>query len=416
MMPSSKKALIEGGLSKKAASFAQIGLFLAGALGIQILSRIMHQFMPSHVVDCDHTHEENHEEEDLGSCPDDEETQLRKTNKTISMRSASGDILGSSELQDGSRSFSTPEAWNDDTGIAAKSQWTALPKVLSSKKLQCDDDGRCYGYSDPCGTSCFWKLQAHKLDGLPSRPHIHRSATTSEANTSRIDEHTPLLITAMQERNGHASTSTPDPEDLTSSTSSTLSKSDPHYGHASTHGNDHGDDDHDHDQLSKSHHHHVPTNAFLSLGLQTSLAIALHKLPEGFITYATNHANPQLGVTVFLSLFIHNITEGFALALPLYLALQSRPRAMMWSALLGGLSQPLGAGIAALWFHAAGSGRWAPGQAMYGGMFAIVAGIMANVGMQLMGEAWALGHDRNLCILFAFIGMGILGFASALTK
>jgi ZIP family zinc transporter len=158
----------------------------------------------------------------------------------------------------------------------------------------------------------------------------------------------------------------------------------------------------------------VPTNAFLSIGLQTSIAIALHKLPEGFITYATNHANPSLGVTVFISLFIHNITEGFALALPLYLALQSRGRAMLWAALLGGLSQPAGAGIAALWFHLAGE-KWAPGEAVYGGMFALVAGIMATVGLQLMGEAWSLGHDRGLCLVSAFVGMGILGVSSALT-
>lgn len=120
------------------------------------------------------------------------------------------------------------------------------------------------------------------------------------------------------------------------------------------------------------HHHHVPANAFLSIGLQTSLAIALHKLPEGFITYATNHASAKLGFAVFVALFIHNIGEGFAMALPLYLAIKSRPKAMLWSALLGGASQPLGAGVAALWFHLAGSGSdMEPGRALYGGMFAV---------------------------------------------
>jgi zinc transporter ZupT len=116
----------------------------------------------------------------------------------------------------------------------------------------------------------------------------------------------------------------------------------------------------------------VPTNAFLSIGLQTSLAIALHKLPEGFITYATNHANPELGVSVFLALFIHNITEGFAMALPLYLAIGSRLQAIVWSVLLGGVSQPLGAGIAALWLKLAGNGTSGDmGEGVYGGMFAV---------------------------------------------
>lgn len=124
-------------------------------------------------------------------------------------------------------------------------------------------------------------------------------------------------------------------------------------------------------QEPPSHHHHIPTNAFLSIGLQTSLAIALHKLPEGFITYATNHANPQLGFAVFMALFIHNITEGFAMALPLFLALGTRWRAMLWSSLLGGVSQPLGAGVAALWLKLAGRTDMAPGEGVYGGMFAV---------------------------------------------
>lgn len=410
MMPSAKKALMDGGLQKKEAHFAQIGLFLVGALGIQLLSRAMHHFIPSHIVDCDHTHEEDEDEsEELLSCADDEEAQDGAASKCLSVKSVSS-------VSPRSRSSTT---------ATTKAQWKALPEVLTSKKVRCDDEGQCYGYSDPCSGTCFWKLQSSK-DSITARPGMLRSVTTSAATSRGLDEHTPLIGSTFQPQ-GMQSVPRECEDASKSSTLSSLNlgKSntaqalEPHHNH--NHHHDRGDDvdTEDVDQElggQKSHHHHVPTNAFLSLGVQTSLAIALHKLPEGFITYATNHANPQLGVTVFLSLFIHNITEGFALALPLYLALQSRMKAMAWSAILGGLSQPVGAGIAALWFHVAGTGNWAPGEAMYGGMFAIVAGIMANVGMQLMGEAWALGHDRNLCILFAFIGMGILGFSSALTK
>jgi ZIP family zinc transporter len=167
----------------------------------------------------------------------------------------------------------------------------------------------------------------------------------------------------------------------------------------------------------QQHHHHVPTNVFLSIGLQTSTAIALHKIPEGFITYATNHANPTLGFSIFLALFIHNITEGFALALPLYLAINSRWKAMFWSALLGGVSQPLGAGVAALSFKIAGRGKGEDGtmEVVYGAMFAVTAGIMATVSLQLLGESLDLTHSRRLCFVSAFCGMGVLGVSSALT-
>ncbi|CAK7269689.1 Zinc transporter [Sporothrix epigloea] len=177
------------------------------------------------------------------------------------------------------------------------------------------------------------------------------------------------------------------------------------------------------------HHHHVPANAFLSIGLQTVLAIGLHKLPEGFITFATNHANPALGFNVFLALFVHNIAEGFAMALPLYMALGSRLRAIAWAALLGGLSQPIGAGCAAVWLkylarrHTGdGSRKGDDGQedpntangTAYGILFAITGGIMVAVALQLFVESLTIHHNRQLAIGFAFLGMMLLGLSNAI--
>ena len=92
---------------------------------------------------------------------------------------------------------------------------------------------------------------------------------------------------------------------------------------------------------------------------------------------------------------------------------------MFWSALLGGVSQPLGAGGAALWFKVAGRGKedgvGEPGEKVYGCMFAVTAGIMAMVSLQLLGESLDLTHSRKLCFASAFAGMGVLGLSSALT-
>ncbi|KAI5295223.1 hypothetical protein KEM52_002000 [Ascosphaera acerosa] len=199
----------------------------------------------------------------------------------------------------------------------------------------------------------------------------------------------------------------------------------------------------------QQHHHHVPRNPFLALGVQTSLAIALHKLPEGFIMYAANHANPKLGLSVFMSLSIHNICEGLAMALPLYLALQSRARAMLYASMLGGLSQPIGAAIAAFWLAQSqsgpgpgshsGSGSLGSGVGagpnsglrqshqedesaagsvalMYGMLFSVTSGIMASVGLQLYTEATSLNHSSAMCVRFALAGMCLLGLGQALMK
>lgn len=90
---------------------------------------------------------------------------------------------------------------------------------------------------------------------------------------------------------------------------------------------------------------------------------------------------------------------------------------MFWSALLGGVSQPLGAGVAALSFKIAGRGKGEDeiSDRVYGAMFAVTAGIMAMVSLQLLGESLDLTHSRRLCFVSAFVGMGILGASSALT-
>jgi ZIP family zinc transporter len=259
---------------------------------------------------------------------------------------------------------------------------------VKDTKSNCDSTGPCYGYSDPCGQECLKHLSARP--STVSRPGTLRPS-------SGLFVHSPSECRPPSENGAAQSVARP-----TSSNSRQT--------------NDEACESADEDDPEAQHHHHVPENAFMSIGLQTSIAIALHKLPEGFITYATNHANPSLGFSVFMALFVHNITEGFAMALPLYLALKSRIRAMFWASLLGGISQPLGAGIAAIWFKIAGTEGHKPGEAAYGCMFGITAGIMVSVALQLFVEALSLNHNRNLCIAFAFFGMAIMGASNALTS
>ncbi|KAL8819564.1 MAG: hypothetical protein Q9191_007710 [Dirinaria sp. TL-2023a] len=430
MLPSAKDYLVDGGLSPKPAAYATIGCFIGGVVGIQTVSRLMHHFIPSHVVDCDHTHDKH---DDTASDED------------ILQGIHSHKHNGPTHWRDGSVSEDTPllsrpsyeetgsKPNNDNTAseIAAPNQrptfQSRLTDIVSGRK-SCAQVGPCHGYSDLCAQEC---LKAIKRNPPPhgskanswQRPQfgLSRSTTSpldtkatfspdeadvaSERHLSHLlkqsEDSAPVLIPERSGQSGENGTVPPSgPLDSTYDPES-------HHGHG--HG---GNPPHD---LSSSHHHHVPENAFLAIGLQTSIAIALHKLPEGFITYATNHANPKLGFSVFMALFIHNITEGFAMALPLYLAVKSRWKAIFWSSLLGGVSQPLGAGIAALWFKAAGRGNNAPGQRVYGCMFAITAGIMASVALQLFSESLSMTHNRNLCVAFAFAGMAILGFSFALT-
>lgn len=448
MLPSAKKSLLDGNFSPKAAAWTLIGCFLGGALGIQLVSRILHKYMPTHVVDCEHNHDEeggkegveeshSHEEHDHGS---HEHGHNEHQHRPVQNRHSSTRHFQRPRLGSVSKSTSlapTSQTEHDRLAVSGPSRRPSLHARLSqtlsniTKKTSCDCDGPCYGFSEPCGSDCFKNVQARGSFRLSSSRTLKRSASRSIPKLDdEMMESTPLLKDVrggsaveddhLSDSEVEVMRSVPDliveEEEQEDSKTSTLvdssknnNKSKSSVDRSSQ--SEEAEEEHHH----ADHHHHVPENAFLSIGLQTSIAIALHKLPEGFITYATNHANPKLGFSVFLALFIHNITEGFALALPLYLALNSRPKAMFWSFILGGCSQPLGAGVAAIWFKIAGNGSMAPGEGVYGAMFAITAGIMASVALQLFSESMDLTHNRGLCMIFAFIGMGILGVSSALT-
>ncbi|RYO88829.1 hypothetical protein DL766_009385 [Monosporascus sp. MC13-8B] len=293
--------------------------------------------------------------------------------------------------------------WRSPASIARRPSMAQVKdRVVSfvkDSKAYCDEGGQCYGYSDPCGQECFKHISSRSE--IASRPSVTLRTTMGLAHS--CPENMPLAE-----------------EDDDRQTESPVSP-----GHGSRPPSceqqefaaETGAWDLEQlEDLEAQHHHHVPENAFLSIGLQTSIAIALHKFPEGFITYASNHANPSLGLNVFLALAVHNISEGFAMALPLYMALHSRPKAIAWSSLLGGLSQPMGAGIAVLWFHLARRTHMTPDAVAYGCLFALTAGIMASVALQLFVESLSLNHNRNLSIFFAFLGMALLGLSNAFTS
>ncbi|PNY24944.1 Zinc-regulated transporter 3 [Tolypocladium capitatum] len=435
MLPESKRYLKDAGWTDRAAGFVMMACFIGGFIGIQAISRFLHQYMPSHVVDCDHTHDDN-ATQDSHSCNHSRRTsRVSRARRRLSRpRSSNGPSKKDSHVRENGSGHhpveSTPllhsgsargeEMWEQPVSplVAGRSRATTVEarrssmydvqkRVLSfvkDTKCNCDEEGSCYGYTDPCGQECFKHLSTRPSNG-PRHPAMLRTTT---------GPFYPQAGSVFHGAHDHPHNDTSEPISPRFRTSRATSRDPLELPE------DEADDERERScssmdeeaDVEAQHHHHVPTNAFLSIGLQTSIAIALHKFPEGFITYATNHANPTLGFSVFMALFVHNITEGFAMALPLYMALGSRWRAMAWSALLGGLSQPMGAGIAALWFKLAKQTHLTPDSLAYACLFAVTSGIMVSVALQLFVESLSLNHNRNLCIFFGFLGMALLGLSN----
>ncbi|WP_209331788.1 zinc transporter ZupT [Lunatimonas salinarum] len=87
------------------------------------------------------------------------------------------------------------------------------------------------------------------------------------------------------------------------------------------------------------------TKKLYKAGLVTAVALAIHNLPEGLITFLTSMQDLQLGLGITIAIAIHNIPEGLAVAMPIYHATQNKTKAFLIS-LLSGLSEPFGALVA----------------------------------------------------------------------
>ncbi|CCG84859.1 protein of unknown function [Taphrina deformans PYCC 5710] len=175
-------------------------------------------------------------------------------------------------------------------------------------------------------------------------------------------------------------------------------------------------------EAGSEHHHHITQERhdLLRIGFQTAIAITLHKVPEGFITFMANHRDASVGFSIFLALGIHNIVEGFTIAFPLYLAWQSRTKAILVALALGGLSQPLGAllayGVTRTKF---GRSNDSPQLDLaYGILFGATSGFMSVIAVSSMLPQAIRNdaHDGFLFTLFFFLGTAIIGLSSVLSE
>ncbi|MEW6355431.1 MAG: zinc transporter ZupT [Planctomycetota bacterium] len=88
-------------------------------------------------------------------------------------------------------------------------------------------------------------------------------------------------------------------------------------------------------------------SGLMRTGSLVAFGIGIHNFPEGMATFAGTLEDVSVGVAIAVAIAIHNIPEGLAVAAPIYAATGSRGKAFLWS-FLSGVSEPVGAGLAAL--------------------------------------------------------------------
>lgn len=86
-------------------------------------------------------------------------------------------------------------------------------------------------------------------------------------------------------------------------------------------------------------------NNLYKIGFISMIALVIHNIPEGIITFITTNNNTRIGLVLTLSIALHNIPEGIAISIPIYYSTKSKRKAFLYT-LISSVSEPLGALIA----------------------------------------------------------------------
>lgn len=145
----------------------------------------------------------------------------------------------------------------------------------------------------------------------------------------------------------------------------------------------------------------------LRMGIFSALAIAIHNFPEGLATFISAIHDPALGVSIAIAIAIHNIPEGIAVSVPIYYATGDRKKAFLYS-FASGLSEPAGAILGYFLLRSFFT------EAMFGIVFAIVAGIMVYISLDELLPAAEKYGEHHTAIYGLISGMGVMALSLVL--
>ena len=139
-------------------------------------------------------------------------------------------------------------------------------------------------------------------------------------------------------------------------------------------------------------------------GMLIAFGIGIHNFPEGMATFAGALEDLHVGIAIAVAIAIHNIPEGLAVSAPVYAATGSRKKAFLWS-FLSGVSEPVGAGLAALILLPFLT------ETVLGWVLAGVAGIMVAISIDELIPAAKAFDTEHTPIAGVVVGMFIMALS-----
>lgn len=135
-------------------------------------------------------------------------------------------------------------------------------------------------------------------------------------------------------------------------------------------------------------------NKIYKVGIFSMIAIIIHNVPEGIITFLSANTNITLGITLMTAIALHNIPEGISISVPVYTSTKSKKRAV-GDTLISALAEPLGALLAFLFLKPIITNT------IMGFVLALTSGIMIYIGVfELMPLSLKYKNKKAIISLF----------------
>ncbi len=139
-------------------------------------------------------------------------------------------------------------------------------------------------------------------------------------------------------------------------------------------------------------------NLLYKTGILSMIAIIIHNIPEGIITFITADNNIKLGINLTIAIALHNIPEGISIAVPIYYSTNSKIKAIKYT-LISALSEPLGALLTFIFL------KKFINSFILGILFSCIAGFMLEISIfNLLPTSKKYQYD-NLKNIFFIIGI-----------
>lgn len=93
--------------------------------------------------------------------------------------------------------------------------------------------------------------------------------------------------------------------------------------------------------------HNINKNSLYSIGIISVIAIIMHNIPEGIITYLAGNTNKRVGISLMIAIALHNIPEGISIAIPIYYSTKNKLKTLKYL-IISASSEIIGALIASI--------------------------------------------------------------------